>query len=252
MSATVAVGSDFDFAIGQLGLDNPVTFDAGTPFDFKTQALTFIPQIAQPIGATTDQWRAGFNAGAIELIEASKGRALVLFTSRDEMDRAYATLGPKITKLGYKIFKQGEGSNDEIRAGFIADTSSVLFGMESFGTGMDVQGESLTLTIINKATFVNPKDVVFAARCRVLDKKYGKWSPRGSFNGLAIPSMILTLVQYYGRQIRTKNDRGVVAIFDSRLYGKGAKSYGSKVLAALPNAPVTSDFDVATDFLRGL
>lgn len=252
MSATLAVGSDFSPLANQLGVEGYGTFDAGTPFDFATQARTLIPQIAAPAGATVNQWRAAATASTGELLRASNGRALLLFTSKSEMEEAYRTLAPTIEGMGHKAIMQGQASNKALKEQFDADEHSVLFGMDSFMTGIDIQGDSLRLVVLNKAPFKVLSDVVFKARMDALDAKYGQWQPKGGFYGLYVPTMALKLYQAYGRLIRTVEDRGVVAIMDSRLYGKSAKGYGAKVVKGLPNAPIVTSLGEAVTFLESL
>lgn len=251
-SATLAEGDNFDFMASELGVDRFDSFDAGTPFNFKSQARTFIPQIAHPAGQTANQWRSSSIATTAELLRASNGRALLLFTSRVEMEESYRSLAPLITNMGHVALKQGDEPNKVLKEKFDADEHSVLFGLDSFMTGIDIQGDSLRLVVINKAPFVNPNDVVFTARCNLLTKKNGQWAPKGGFYGMAIPTMILKLTQAYGRLIRTVSDQGVVAILDSRLYGKTAKNYGGRVMKALPDAPVITDLSEAVNYLESL
>jgi ATP-dependent DNA helicase DinG len=252
MSATLAVSNDFTALADQIGVEKYATFDAGTPFDFETQARTFIPQIAHPAGATINQWRSSASAITGELLRASNGRALLLFTSRTEMEEAYRTLAPSIEGMGHKALMQGQFPNKVLKERFDADEHSVLFGMDSFMTGIDIQGDSLRLVVLNKAPFKNLSDVVFKARMDALDAKYGAWKPKGGFYGLYVPTMALKLYQAFGRLIRTVDDRGVVAILDSRLFGKTAKGYAPVVVKGLPNAPILTDLGETTEFLEGL
>jgi ATP-dependent DNA helicase DinG len=237
MSATLAVGTDFSPLANQLGADEYKTFDAGTPFDFQTQARTFIPNIPVPAGVTLNSWRASSIATMKELVRASNGRALLLFTSKVELEEAYNAIQPMINKMGHRALKQGDLSNRELAKIFAEDEHSVLFALKSFFTGVD------------KMPFPVPSDVIFKARTDALDRKYGPWQ---GFNRLTVPTMALSLMQAYGRLIRTVSDRGVVAILDSRLHGKQAKPYGGKIMKALPDAPVITDLAEAISYLESL
>lgn len=248
MSATL----NFDLHAERLGLDAPETFDAGTPFDFKTQARTFVPQIAAPDRHGLEKWRASYVAMTGELVRASNGRALLLFTSKVELDETYTRLAPMIQRMGHTLLKQGERPNKELAKLFKEDEHSVLFALKSFFTGIDVQGDSLRLVVINKLPFPVPSDVIFKARCDAIDKGGSPWGPTGSFEKLTVPTMALSIEQGFGRLIRTVNDRGLVAIMDSRLYGKSAKPYGSKIMKQLPPAPVLTDLTEAVEYLESL
>jgi ATP-dependent DNA helicase DinG len=254
MSATL----DFDMHAERLGLDQVgvKTFDAGTPFNFEQQARMFVPQIAAPDKAGMQQWRGAYVAMAGELIRAANGRALFLFTSKSEMEDAHMRLAPMIKSMGHLVLKQGEQPNKDLARIFKDDEHSVLFAMKSFFTGVDVQGDSLRLLIINKLTFIPPTDIVFKARCDAIDKGGNPFAKGGSFWKLSVPIMSLTLEQGLGRLIRTVHDRGLLACMDSRLFGKNAKSYGGVVMNqiedAFPGLPVITSLDDATGYLKTL
>lgn len=248
MSATLSMGNDFSFIKEQLGIDECDSFDAGSPFDFTTQALTFIPNLAVPSGPSLNQWRAESLATVKELVRASQGSALLLFTSRTEMEHAYDAIAPMVRKMGHTALKQGDAPNKVLAKKFDSDKHSVLFALKSFMTGVDFQGDTLRLVWLNKLPFPVPTDVVLSARVALQDKRAKKFNDKG-FNKITVPLMALTLLQAFGRGIRTVNDHCVIGIGDSRLYGKNAKSYGARMVAALPNAPITADLDRAMTFL---
>jgi ATP-dependent DNA helicase DinG len=256
-SATLTMGTktvkgqkvaDMDFISKRLGLTDYDVIDGGTPFDYKRQAMTFIPQIASPAGKTQNEWRATAIAISKELVKASDGRALLLFTSRTGMDETYRAMLPMLNKLGVKVFKQGDTTNKALKDAFESDERSVLFALKSFFTGVDVQGDACRLVILDKLPFPVPSDVVLAAQVALADKLSRNFMTNG-FNTITVPLMALLLLQIYGRLIRTVNDWGMVAILDSRLYGKDAKYYGKIIMNILPDAPVTSDLDEAVAYL---
>lgn len=248
LSATLALGGDFNFIADQVGMVRPVTFDAGTPFDYQLQARTYIPRgIADP--TNREAWQSDVVAEITELVRAADGRALLLFTSRKAMNEAHQLLSGSIGRLGHRVLKQGELPNPQLRDIFKTDEHSVLFALKSFFTGMDIQGDSLRLVVVDKLPFAVPTDVLFKARCDLLDAKASnKWKD-GSFPKLSVPSMALTLIQAQGRLIRTRADRGVFALLDTRVL---TKPYGKKILAALPDAPVLTDLADVTAYLRSL
>ena len=253
MSATLAIGTDFSYLAERLGFDPKQleTFDAGTPFDFKTQARTFIPQDIPDPSKNQGGWRAAVTASIIELVRAADGRALLLFTSRSAMNAAYDSVAPMIQNLGHRVLRQNDLPVKALAEIFAADEHSVLFAMKSFFTGVDIQGDSLRLVIIDKLPFPVPTDVIVKARASVIDAKNGgsPWGSKGSFNKLSIPTMTLTLLQGYGRLIRSQSDRGMVAILDPRLL---SKPYGSGIINAFPDAPLLKTLPEAVSYLHSL
>ena len=253
MSATLAVGNDFSFITQQLGLPSPTTFDAGTPFDYPNQAAFFCPQIeCDPTSGA--KWQARVAVAIDKLVGAADGRALILFTSRRELEAAWTSTHELIEDRGISVFKQVAGGNNRaLGEEFKSNERSVLFALKSFMTGFDVQGSSLELVILNKLPFANPSDIILKARCDALDRQVeaqrkNKWV-HGSFPKITVPTMTLVLLQAFGRLIRTRNDRGVVVLLDDRLYTKG---YGSRIRKALPPAETLTRLVEAEDYLRDL
>jgi ATP-dependent DNA helicase DinG len=246
VSATLAVGSNFSYITRELGLQGPETMDVGTPFDYSTQARLFVPDRNQPDPSprTRVAWQAYSQNTTRSLIEAAGGGALLLFTSRKAMQDSYAMLAPVLEMSGMTCLMQGEhGTNKEIAATFSEDTHSVLFALKSFFTGVDFAGETCRLVIIDKLPFPVPTDIMFNARAELINRRmHDDWA---SFNHLSVPMMTLILVQGFGRLIRSLSDRGVVAILDSRLV---SKSYGKKIIGALPQAPMTHSVADVTAF----
>jgi ATP-dependent DNA helicase DinG len=161
------------------------------------------------------------------LLGISEGRAFVLFTSYSNMNAVWDLVAHK---LEYPTLKQGDAPKQELLETFREDTHSVLFATSSFWEGVDVEGESLSLVIIDKLPFANPSDPITRARIDLIDSNGGN-----AFMQLSVPAAALTLKQGFGRLIRSKNDRGVVAILDSRI---AQKRYGKYFLESLPPAPV--------------
>lgn len=248
LSATLSVGKDFSFITERLGLQSPRSFDAGTPFDYRNQARIFVPEGFDP--KNTAKWRAQVAIAVPELIAAAGGRSLVLFTSRSAMDEAHESLVLKLEDMGLTVLKQGDKPNPELSRIFKDDETSVLFALKSFMTGFDVQGDALRLVIIDKLPYENPSDVIWSARCDLVDRKArNKWTD-GAFTKMTIPAMLLTLQQGIGRLIRSKSDEGMVAILDSRIYDP--KGYTKTIRAALPPAPVVRTLPLATGYLAEL
>jgi len=232
MSATMSVGGNFSFIQRRLALTEAKTIDVGTPFDYDTQALLFVPDAKMPSPKNRGAWLTYAQTATMELIERAGGGALLLFTSRSAMNEAYNALQGRLEAKGLTVLAQGiSGTNKEIAATFQSDVTSVLFALKSFFTGVDIQGEALRLVVIDKLPFPVPSEPVFQARGDAIKRSGGS-----DFTGLSMPMMTLTLVQGYGRLIRTKSDKGVVAILDSRLTSTG---WGQKIVSSLPDSPAT-------------
>lgn len=236
ISATLSVGGDFDYIQSRIGLPEPTTLNVGTPFDFGSQALLYVPPASDPNPKAGQAWRTAALVKAQELIDASGGGALLLFTSKSAMVEMESNLSHFLARRGFTSLMQGrDGSKKELAARFAEDTHSVLFALKSFMTGVDFAGDTCRLVIIDKLPFPVPTDVMFDARCADVNRKAGR---DVAFTKMSIPAMTLTLLQAYGRLIRSKTDRGVVAILDSRLSSTG---YGRKIVESLPDSPATTD-----------
>ena len=244
VSATLSVGGDFTYIKENLGLESPVTMDVGTPFDYKDQALLFVPDKNQPHPSRKRaEWMTYAITTTGQLVQQAGGGALLLYTSRKAMKDAYAMLAPILEEQGITCFMQGEhGTNKEIARRFNDDEDSVLFALRSFMTGVDFSGRTCRLVIVDKLPFPVPTDIMFAARCSAVERKHGS---RSAFPRLSIPMMSLILIQAYGRLIRSRTDRGVVAILDPRL---SSESYGRKIVQSLPDSPVTTSLTEVAGF----
>lgn len=243
MSATLSAGKlrngtkNWDYIKRTLGLWDARTVDVGTPFDFERQGMMFLPapEIPNP-SKQYGAWMAWSIQTTMNLIDASKGGALLLYTSRRAMESAHAELAELLGSRGLTVLMQGDGrTNKQLAKIFKEDEHSVLFALKSFFVGVDVPGNACRLVIVDKMPFPVPSDPVFAARA-LLEERAG----RRSFNTLSVPMMTLSLDQAVGRLIRTKDDFGVVAILDSRLT---SQYYGREIANALPGFRRTSDMN---------
>lgn len=248
VSATLAVGTSFDYITKTLGLEGyePLTIDVGTPFDYTHQARLFLPakNMPSPAQQTRAEWESYARSTTLELVRKAGGGALLLFTSRANMDATYAAIAPLLESQGIRCLKQGESPNKVLAREFAADTNSCLFALKSFFVGVDFAGDTCRLVVIDKMPFPVPTDLLFKARCDAYDRREGSGA---SFYGISIPVMTLTLVQGFGRLIRHLNDAGVVAILDSRL---SSTNYGKSIAKKLPPAPVINDPAQVEEFFR--
>lgn len=227
VSATLEIDGGFDYPAKRLGVTGFRGLNVGTPFDFGRQARLYVPaHIPAPDAQNRAAWSAMAIAEMRELVRASDGRALLLFTSTSQMRTAFDSLAKF---LPYTCLMQGQLPNKKLAERFMEDVQSVLFATRSFFTGVDFQGEACSLVVIDKLPFPVPTEPLVSAQTELIEARGGN-----SFSEFVVPEMTLPLIQGFGRLIRTKADRGVVAILDPRLITKG---YGKRILRSLPPAP---------------
>jgi len=225
-SATLAVKQDFKHYQAEMGLAEALTACWDSPFNYPEQALLYVPQdMPEP---NTPNYTDAVVQAALPLIEASKGRAFLLFTSLRAMQRAHEILTAEFDRRGlhYPLMLQGEGSRNELLARFREHGNAVLLGSQSFWEGVDVRGEALSLVVIDKLPFAPPDDPVLAARIAELNKQ-----GRNAFMEYQLPRAVINLKQGAGRLIRDETDRGVLMICDPRLI---SKQYGRRIWQSLP------------------
>jgi ATP-dependent DNA helicase DinG len=233
-SATLAVGGSLDAAAAWLGAGDPATLVQPSPFDFERNAMLYVPAEAPVPGGT------GFAAAAERqvrrLVEASRGRALVLCTSW----RGVESLSAALADLEYDLLVQGTDSAPRLAERFRDEVSSVLLATRTFFEGIDVPGESLSLLVLDRLPFPPPDDPLLAERGRRVERRGGS-----RFNEVWLPAAAVSLQQALGRLIRTEHDRGVMAVLDRRL---ADAPYGSFLRASLPPAPMTRSLDEVQRF----
>ncbi|HLF84360.1 MAG TPA: helicase C-terminal domain-containing protein, partial [Blastocatellia bacterium] len=170
----------------------------------------------------------------VQILEATSGRAFVLFTSLASMRETHERVRDLID---YPTFIQGQGSKTGLLERFRNTDGAVLFATSSFWQGVDVQGEALSCVIISKLPFAVPSDPVVAARQKYIDDQGGN-----SFYQYSVPQAAITLKQGLGRLIRSTTDRGVLSILDPRIR---TKSYGRVFLQSIPQCQVTASIEEA-------
>jgi ATP-dependent DNA helicase DinG len=240
-SATLSLGEDFSPFTSRLGLDGCATLKIDSPFDYPRQSLLYLPA-HMPLPASP-QFLPAVMEVALELIEASRGGAFVLFTSHRALAAAASLWRQQRGRTAsYGLLVQGEGPREQLLREFREDGSAVLFGTTSFWEGVDVKGSALRLVVIEKLPFASPDDPLVRARVEHLEA-----TGRSAFREYQLPEAALALKQGVGRLIRSEEDFGAVAICDPRLMGRG---YGKIFLAALPPMTVTRERQAALDFLR--
>jgi Rad3-related DNA helicase len=234
-------GPNFAYFRQSVGLDGPGMIERVLPltFDYQSNALLYVPDAISAPAYGSSRAARDYSAAIAhqmqQLVEASRGRAFLLFTSRSMLDRVYEALAPR---LSYPLLRQGDLPHAELARRFRETPGAVLFGLRSFWEGVDIAGEALSLVVIDKLPFDPPDDPVHQAR---------KARLKDGFSGYTLPRAVLQLKQGLGRLLRTDNDRGVMAVLDRRLH----RGYGKRILRALPPAPlVTRVEEVERFFVR--
>ncbi|KRE88640.1 helicase [Frateuria sp. Soil773] len=227
-SATLSVAGRFDHFARQLGLDDPQTLSLDSPFDYARQALCYLPQ-GLPDPAARDYTDRVLDA-VLPVLQASNGRAFLLFTSHRALRRAAELLADRVP---WPLFVQGSAPRHRLLEEFRHSGHGVLLGAASFWEGVDVAGEALSVVVIDKLPFAAPDDPVLQARLDALEQ-----SGINPFMGWQVPSAAIALKQGAGRLIRDVHDRGVLVLCDPRLTTKG---YGKLFLASLPPMPRTRE-----------
>jgi ATP-dependent DNA helicase DinG len=238
-SATLQVNKQFNHFARNIGLENFKSGVWDSPFNYEKQSLLYLPDnLPQPseLSYTKDLMRA-----AVPVLQASQGRAFVLFTSYYAMNQARDLLKQM---LPYELLVQGDLPKHQLLEKFRQIDNAILLGTSSFWEGVDVRGESLSCVIIDKLPFASPGDPVMQARIDAIKRNGGQ-----AFMEFQVPQAVITLKQGVGRLIRDVNDSGVVMIGDPRLK---QKSYGRIFLNSLPSMPVTSDIKEVEQFFLDL
>jgi ATP-dependent DNA helicase DinG len=237
-SATLAVGGRFDHFAAQLGLGEPDTLLEPSPFDFPRQALAYLPK-GLPEPAQREFGDALLHA-VRPVLEASNGRAFLLFTSHRALREAAEKLQ---LDCPFPLFVQGTMPRSALLDAFRASGNGVLLGAASFWEGVDVAGDALSVVVIDKLPFAAPDDPVLEARLEALRRRGGN-----PFRDWQLPSAVIALKQGAGRLIRTHADRGVLVLCDTRLV---TKPYGRVFIDSLPPFARTRELQQVLEFLRG-
>jgi ATP-dependent DNA helicase DinG len=239
-SATLAVGGRFDHFARQLGLDDPHTLCLDSPFDYARQALAYLPS-GLPDPAAPDYVERVLDV-VVPVLEASRGRAFLLFTSHRALRRAAELLPARVP---FPLFVQGSAPRHQLLTAFRASGNGVLLGAASFWEGVDVAGDALSVVVIDKLPFAAPDDPVLVARLDALRE-----AGANPFTDWQVPNAVIALKQGAGRLIRDVHDRGVLVLCDPRLTRRG---YGKLFLASLPPLPRTRELaDVAAFFAEAV
>jgi ATP-dependent DNA helicase DinG len=227
-SATLAVGGNFEYFRRRLGLNHTREAVLPSHFDYENQALLYVPpdlpdpRTPQFVPKAADRIR--------RLLEITRGRAFVLFTSYAQMNDIYHRL---LGELEFPLLLQGDAPKAALLEEFRLTPHSVLFATSSFWQGVDVQGEQLSCVIIDRLPFAVPSDPIVSARVQAIDADGGN-----AFFQYQVPAAVITLKQGFGRLIRSLHDRGLLSLLDNRIL---KKAYGRLFIESLPNYRRTTD-----------
>ncbi len=234
-SATLAVGGGFEYIRKRLGLDHARETVLPSHFDYESQAVLYVPpDLPDP---RTPQFTVKAADRIRKLLEITRGRAFVLFTSYAQMNDIYQRL---LGEVEFPMLRQGDAPKSALLEEFRLTPNAVLFATSSFWQGVDVQGEQLSCVIIDRLPFAVPSDPVVAARVKAIDADGGN-----AFFQYQVPAAVITLKQGFGRLIRSLHDRGLLVLLDNRIL---KKQYGRVFIESLPNYKKTTDLRVVESF----
>ena len=234
-SATLAVGGGFEYIRQRLGLEHARESVVPSHFDYENQALLYVPpDLPDP---RTPQFGMAAAERICRLLEITRGRAFVLFTSYAQMNDIYQRL---LGVIEFPMLRQGDAPKSALLEEFRLTPNAVLFATSSFWQGVDVQGEQLSCVIIDRLPFAVPSDPVVAARVNAINADGGN-----AFFQYQVPAAVITLKQGFGRLIRSLHDRGLLALLDNRIL---KKQYGRVFVESLPNYRRTTEMRVVEQF----
>jgi ATP-dependent DNA helicase DinG len=230
-SATLRVAGSFDFIRERLDAWEADELTVGSPFDYGESTLFYliedIPEPRQPSQPGHEEYQRAVESGLVELVKAIEGRTMALFTSYRQLRTTARAVEGRLAGVGISVLEQGGGaSRRQLLENFRNNPRSVLLGTRSFWEGVDIPGEALSCLAIIRLPFGVPTDPLQASRAEQFDNPFFDYF---------VPEAVLRFLQGFGRLIRTRSDRGVVAVFDKRLL---TKSYGPTFLESLPGPTV--------------
>jgi ATP-dependent DNA helicase DinG len=239
-SATLAIGEDFSHFAARIGLPEARTLRIDSPFDYRTQARIYLPpRMPEP---QHPDFAARFIEACAPLLEASGGRAFLLYTSYRGLAEGVAALNARFPEPPFPVLVQGQAPREALLNQFRELGNAVLLATGSFWEGVDVKGDALSVVAIDKLPFASPDDPLLKARLEGIRRRGGN-----PFFEYQLPQAVLALKQGVGRLIRDADDFGVIVIGDPRVR---TKAYGRIFLESLPPSPLVTEVAGCTDFLH--
>ncbi|MDP2659334.1 MAG: helicase C-terminal domain-containing protein [Dehalococcoidia bacterium] len=252
-SATISSGGKFSYFKRLTGLDRVdpqhrevLELQVDSPFSFQEQALLYVPR-GLPEPREEQRWTQAVIGATRDVLQACGGRAFCLYTSYKQLRAVHEVLAPELEATGYVVFRQGDMQRSQLIEAFkqthTEGRSPVLFATGTFWEGIDIQGSALSCLILDKLPFAMPTDPLSVAKAEAVRRQ--GYEP---FMHLTVPQAVIKMKQGFGRLIRTRTDRGLVAILDPRIRTKG---YGRQFLRSLPPAREIYHLGDVPGFLQG-
>jgi ATP-dependent DNA helicase DinG len=236
-SATLAVGSRFEYVKQRLGVELAQERLLHHEFDYRAQAILYVPPDLPDVRHPSFVERAAQEISRV--LEISEGRAFCLFTSYSQMKEIHERVRRAIS---YPVLLQGTAPRSALLDKFRNTPNAVLFATATFWQGVDVPGEQLSCVIIDRLPFAVPTDPIVAARVKALTAE-----GRNAFAEYQVPEAVLALKQGFGRLIRTRTDRGILVILDNRIR---RMSYGRTFLESLPDYDIAENLPQLAQFMQ--
>jgi len=239
-SATLSTNGNFDFIQGRLGIRDCDKLLLDSPFDYQNNVLLYLPREIEDPKHQFELFRKHVLEHIKEIVNIMKGRTFILFTSYKMLNEAFEDMASSCENIN--LLRQGAMPRYELLKNFKKNENSVLLGTATFWQGIDVPGKSLECVIITKLPFSVPDDPITEARMELIEYRGGN-----PFMEYQMPQAIMMFKQGFGRLIRARSDKGIVAVLDPRIR---TRFYGRSFISALPECGHTDDIKDINSFFK--